>query len=215
MVFGHTVDHGKLSFGQIRLGAGSVISSSSNVQPGAVVGRRTTVGALSLVLKGEVLPDNTYWAGSPAVCLREHPDGDRTATRGGLRLVATSHGNVTRGGGAKHTTYALLVGCAIGALFRVYGAHMCFAADTISQVQWQCGPILWSHRLGFEWATPCGADFFWLCEASVFGWYMLQTVGATVLWLSFCFCYTAARKSARSTRSILPETQPLLKQQRS
>ena len=66
MVFGHVVDHELLQFGEIHVGAGSVINAKSNVQPHTNIGSNVHVGVFTTVMKHDIIPDNTAWVGSPA-----------------------------------------------------------------------------------------------------------------------------------------------------
>ena len=96
MVLGHTVDHGELNFGEIRIDSGATVSSFCNVQPGAHIGRGTTAAALTLVMKNETLPDHTVWRGSPAVCVEPYDDsvaiatGDHDGVKSGWRCCLGS-----------------------------------------------------------------------------------------------------------------------------
>ena len=72
MVFGHVVDHELLQFGQIHVGAGSVINAKSNVQPHTSIGPNVHVGVFTTIMKHGILPGNTAWVGSPAAASCGH-----------------------------------------------------------------------------------------------------------------------------------------------
>ena len=73
---GVTVNHGcvvqthlfhdrKLRLGQVTLRAGSTLGPNGVILPAAVLGRHATVGPMSLVMRGESVPDKTRWIGNP------------------------------------------------------------------------------------------------------------------------------------------------------
>lgn len=73
---GSTVNHGcvvqthlfhdrLLQLGPVTLMAGATLGPNSVVLPAAVIGRHATVGPVSLVMRGETLPDKTRWIGNP------------------------------------------------------------------------------------------------------------------------------------------------------
>lgn len=54
-----------LSMDMVTLRAGSTLGPNSVVLPAAVLGRHATVGPVSLVMRGEAVPDKTRWIGNP------------------------------------------------------------------------------------------------------------------------------------------------------
>jgi non-ribosomal peptide synthetase-like protein len=73
---GSTVNHGcvvqthlfhdrLLQLGPVTMMAGATLGPNSVVLPAAVVGRHATVGPVSLVMRGETVPDKTRWIGNP------------------------------------------------------------------------------------------------------------------------------------------------------
>jgi non-ribosomal peptide synthetase-like protein len=54
-----------LSMDTVRLRAGATLGPNSVVLPAAELGRHATVGPVSLVMRGEVVPDKTRWIGNP------------------------------------------------------------------------------------------------------------------------------------------------------
>lgn len=73
---GATVNHGcvvqthlfhdrKLRLGRVTLCAGSTLGPNGVILPAAVLGRHATVGPVSLVMRGELVPDKTRWIGNP------------------------------------------------------------------------------------------------------------------------------------------------------
>ncbi|MBM7767996.1 Pls/PosA family non-ribosomal peptide synthetase [Glutamicibacter nicotianae] len=65
-----------MSIDAVSLGAGATLGPHSVILPAARICEGTTTGPASLVLRGEVLPANTYWRGNPAVRWNiEHPRG--------------------------------------------------------------------------------------------------------------------------------------------
>lgn len=54
-----------LSMDTVTLRAGSTLGPNSVVLPAAVLGRHATVGPMSLVMRGESVPDRTRWIGNP------------------------------------------------------------------------------------------------------------------------------------------------------
>ncbi|WP_329569189.1 Pls/PosA family non-ribosomal peptide synthetase [Kitasatospora sp. NBC_01266] len=64
----------------VRVGAGGTLGPHSIALPGSVVGPGASVGAASLVMRGEELPAGTRWLGNPvAAWPAETPAGDRPA----------------------------------------------------------------------------------------------------------------------------------------
>ena len=45
--------------------AGSTLGPNGVILPAAVLGRHATVGPVSLVMRGELVPDKTRWIGNP------------------------------------------------------------------------------------------------------------------------------------------------------
>jgi non-ribosomal peptide synthetase-like protein len=54
-----------LSMDTVTLHSGSTLGPNSVVLPAAALGRHATVGPVSLVMRGEVVPDGTRWIGNP------------------------------------------------------------------------------------------------------------------------------------------------------
>ncbi|MBL8929271.1 MAG: amino acid adenylation domain-containing protein [Kineosporiaceae bacterium] len=54
-----------LSLDTVTLRAGSTLGPNGVVLPAAVIGRHATVGPVSLVMRGESVPDKTRWIGNP------------------------------------------------------------------------------------------------------------------------------------------------------
>ena len=54
-----------LSMDSVTLRAGATLGPNSVILPAAVLGRHATVGPVSLVMRGELVPDKTRWIGNP------------------------------------------------------------------------------------------------------------------------------------------------------
>ncbi len=54
-----------LSMDKVTLGQGATLGPNSVVLPAARIGRHATVGPVSLVMRGETVPDRTRWIGNP------------------------------------------------------------------------------------------------------------------------------------------------------
>jgi non-ribosomal peptide synthetase-like protein len=54
-----------LSMDTVTLRAGSTLGPNSVILPAATLGRHATVGPVSLVMRGEFVPDKTRWIGNP------------------------------------------------------------------------------------------------------------------------------------------------------
>ena len=54
-----------LSMDRVTLRAGATLGPNSVILPAAVLGRHATVGPVSLVMRGEFVPDKTRWIGNP------------------------------------------------------------------------------------------------------------------------------------------------------
>ena len=67
-----------MSLDSVVLEDGATLGPHSVVLPAARLGRGTTVGAGSLVMRGEELPAGTWWLGNPVSPWRR-PDGDPAA----------------------------------------------------------------------------------------------------------------------------------------
>ncbi|HCJ55720.1 Pls/PosA family non-ribosomal peptide synthetase, partial [Glutamicibacter sp.] len=67
-----------MSIDAVTLGAGATLGPHSVILPAARISEGTTTGPASLVLRGEVLPANTYWRGNPAVRwnIEEEPESE-------------------------------------------------------------------------------------------------------------------------------------------
>lgn len=61
----HLFEDRIMKTGPIIIGSGSTIGSRSIVLYDAIIGENTVIDALSLVMKGEEIPGNTQWCGSP------------------------------------------------------------------------------------------------------------------------------------------------------
>lgn len=73
VVIGHVGERGVLKIRPVRIGRACTVGQSSVVFPGAVMGDRSVLGAMSLLPKGRELPAETVWGGNP---LREIRRGD-------------------------------------------------------------------------------------------------------------------------------------------
>ena len=49
----------------VRIRSGATLGPNSVILPAATVGRHATVGPVSLVMRGESVPDKTVWIGNP------------------------------------------------------------------------------------------------------------------------------------------------------
>ena len=54
-----------LSMDHVRVREGGTLGPNSVILPAAAIGRHATVGPVSLVMRGEVVPDKTRWIGNP------------------------------------------------------------------------------------------------------------------------------------------------------
>jgi non-ribosomal peptide synthetase-like protein len=54
-----------LSMGQVTLRRGATLGANSVILPASTLGRHATVGPVSLVMRGESVPDKTCWVGNP------------------------------------------------------------------------------------------------------------------------------------------------------
>lgn len=54
-----------LSMDRVTLRLGATLGPNSVILPAAILGRHATVGPVSLVMRGEVVPDKTRWIGNP------------------------------------------------------------------------------------------------------------------------------------------------------
>ena len=54
-----------LSMDTVTLRAGSTLGPNSVILPAAALGKHSTVGPVSLVMRGEAVPDKTRWIGNP------------------------------------------------------------------------------------------------------------------------------------------------------
>ncbi|OJW31347.1 MAG: hypothetical protein BGO51_22835 [Rhodospirillales bacterium 69-11] len=62
----HLFEDRVMKIGPVHLGPRSAINTNAIVLYGASIGADATIGSLSLVMKGEAIPEGTVWAGSPA-----------------------------------------------------------------------------------------------------------------------------------------------------
>jgi len=65
VLIGHVVDNSRLQHASIRLEARSSVNSESLIQPGTTLGSLSTIGCLSLIMKGDTLAANHRWHGLP------------------------------------------------------------------------------------------------------------------------------------------------------
>ena len=63
-----------LSMDTVTLRAGATLGPNSVILPAAVLGRDATVGPVSLVMRGESVPDKTRWIGNPIAPWVDDPD---------------------------------------------------------------------------------------------------------------------------------------------
>ena len=54
-----------LSIDRVVLKRGATLGPNSVILPASVLGRHATVGPVSLVMRGESVPDKTRWTGNP------------------------------------------------------------------------------------------------------------------------------------------------------
>jgi non-ribosomal peptide synthetase-like protein len=54
-----------LAIDRVRIRRGATLGPNSVILPAATVGRHATVGPVSLVMRGESVPDKTVWIGNP------------------------------------------------------------------------------------------------------------------------------------------------------
>jgi non-ribosomal peptide synthetase-like protein len=54
-----------LSMDRVTLKAGATLGPNSVILPAATIGRHATVGPVSLVMRGEAVPNRTRWIGNP------------------------------------------------------------------------------------------------------------------------------------------------------
>ncbi|MBN8906039.1 MAG: peptide synthetase, partial [Rhodospirillales bacterium] len=62
----HLFEDRVMKIGPVHLGPRSTIGTNAIVLYGATIGADAAIGSLSLVMKGEAIPEGTVWAGSPA-----------------------------------------------------------------------------------------------------------------------------------------------------
>ena len=67
-----------LSMDTVAVRSGATLGPNSVILPAAVIGRHATVGAMSLVMRGELVPDGTRWIGNP---IAPWPDRSGTGSR--------------------------------------------------------------------------------------------------------------------------------------
>ncbi len=91
---GHWLDGDLLRVGRIKIGADAIVGSRSTLGPGATIGENAKLAAGSAV--SGVVPDNEYWAGSPAVRLGKtrHNWPTQRPPRGGVWVLAYGFGAV-------------------------------------------------------------------------------------------------------------------------
>ncbi|KAM3424726.1 hypothetical protein BST61_g6713 [Cercospora zeina] len=63
----HLFEDRVMKVGRVTIGARGCLKAYSVCLPGSTVGEGAQLGSLSLLMKGEVLPDNTAWEGAPVV----------------------------------------------------------------------------------------------------------------------------------------------------
>ncbi|MGZ4470430.1 MAG: Pls/PosA family non-ribosomal peptide synthetase [Nocardioidaceae bacterium] len=66
-----------MSLDTVTLRRGATLGPNSVVLPAAVIGRHATVGPVSLVMRGESVPDKTVWVGNPIGPWLDDPAGAR------------------------------------------------------------------------------------------------------------------------------------------
>jgi acetyltransferase-like isoleucine patch superfamily enzyme len=54
-----------MSMDRVVLRRGATLGPNSVILPAATIGRDATVGPVSLVMRGELVPDKTRWVGNP------------------------------------------------------------------------------------------------------------------------------------------------------
>ena len=54
-----------LSMDEVVLRAGATLGPNSVILPAASIGKHTTIGPVSLVMRGEAVPSRTCWIGNP------------------------------------------------------------------------------------------------------------------------------------------------------
>ncbi len=91
---GQWLDGDVLHVGRIRVGAGATVGSRSILGPGATIGENAKIAAGSAA--SGAIPDNEYWAGSPAVRLGKtrHNWPAERPPRGGVWVLAYGFGAV-------------------------------------------------------------------------------------------------------------------------
>ncbi|MFH0784194.1 MAG: amino acid adenylation domain-containing protein [Pseudomonadota bacterium] len=65
-IIAHVVDNGYLQHGPVTIEAGCSINVFTIILPGAIMRASSTLEPLSLLLKGEIITENTVWHGNPA-----------------------------------------------------------------------------------------------------------------------------------------------------
>jgi amino acid adenylation domain-containing protein len=65
-IIAHVVDNGYLQHGPVTIEAGCSINVFTIILPGAIMRAFSTLEPLSLLLKGEIITENTVWHGNPA-----------------------------------------------------------------------------------------------------------------------------------------------------
>jgi non-ribosomal peptide synthetase-like protein len=61
----HLFHDRRLRMDEVVMREGATLGPNSVILPAAVVGRHATVGPVSLVMRGEAIPDGTRWIGNP------------------------------------------------------------------------------------------------------------------------------------------------------
>ena len=69
-----------LSMDTVTLRAGATLGPNSVILPAAVLGRDATVGPVSLVMRGESVPDKTRWIGNPIAPWVDEADAPSAAS---------------------------------------------------------------------------------------------------------------------------------------
>ncbi|KAI9330525.1 hypothetical protein BDR26DRAFT_697506 [Obelidium mucronatum] len=62
----HVIDHATLQFARIYIGKGVVMEPKSSLQALSTLSKGSKLKALSFVMKGETIPEDTVWAGNPS-----------------------------------------------------------------------------------------------------------------------------------------------------
>jgi acetyltransferase-like isoleucine patch superfamily enzyme len=89
-ISGHTVEHGVVKTGPVRLGDNVTIGLSSVIDIDVTIGDGVQIGALSLVPKHTALEPGGVYAGIPVIPLRPHSDFRSESFSSDRRRVAAA-----------------------------------------------------------------------------------------------------------------------------